>query len=130
MPVMDDLVRALELERISGQLSRRWLDEGGYDSPVYDILERHAVEDDRHAQAVWNLLVDRGLAPPETREVETPEDFPGTLIGLKEELLTLYDRAMPDVSGRERKTLQQVRTEDDDQRALLTVYFPRVGSGH
>jgi len=130
MPVTDDLIRALELERTSGMLSRRWLDEGGYDSPVYDILERHAVEDDRHAQTVWNLLVDRGVAPPETSEVETPEDFPATLIGLKEELLDLYDRVMPDVSARERKSLQEVRAEDDDQRALLTLYFPPVGSAH
>ena len=129
MPVTDDLIRALELERTSGMLSRRWLDEGGYDSPVYDILERHAAEDDRHGQAVWNLLVDRGVAPPETSEVATPDDFPGTLIGLKEELLGLYDRVMPDLSGRERKAVQRVRAEDDDQRALLTVYFPRVGSG-
>ncbi len=129
MPVEDDLVHALELERISGILDRRWLDEGGRGSAVYDILERHAVEDDRHAQTLWELLVDRGIAPPETPEVETPEDFPEALITTKQELVDLYDRTIPAVSGRERKALQRLRTEDDDQRALLLVYFPAVGGG-
>lgn len=128
MATTDELIRALELERASGLLCRRWLDEGGYDSPVFDILERHAGEDDRHAEAIWNLLVDHGVSPPEIHEVETPSDFASTLISLKEELVSLYDRLIPSLSGRERKLLQQLRAEDDDQRALLTVYFPPVGS--
>lgn len=127
MNVDDELVRALELERTSGQLARRWLDEGGSGSPVYDILERHAAEDDRHAQTLWNLLVDRGVAPPETPETATPEDFPATLVGLKESQVTLYDRMIPEFAGRDRKALERLRTEDDDQRALLNVYFPTVG---
>jgi hypothetical protein len=127
MNVDDDLIRALEAERASGQLARRWLDEEGSGSSVYDILERHAVEDDRHAQTLWNLLVDRNVAPPETADVETPEDFPETLIGLKESLVSLYDRMIPEFAGRDRKALERLRTEDDDQRALLIVYFPAVG---
>jgi hypothetical protein len=127
MNVDDELIRALELERASGQLSRRWLHEEGSGSPVYDILERHAAEDDRHGQTLWNLLVDRSVAPPETSDVETPEDFPGTLIGMKESLVGLYDRMIPELAGRDRKALERLRTEDDDQRALLSVYFPAVG---
>jgi hypothetical protein len=127
MLVEDELVHALELERTSGILSRRWLDEGGPGSAVYDILARHAEEDDRHAQTLWGLLVDLGIAPPETPEVETPEDFPEALLLTKEELVALYDRTIPAVSGRERPALQRLRTEDDDQRALLRVYFPTVG---
>ena len=127
MDLDDDLTRALELERASGMLSRRWLDAGGSESAVYDILERHAVEDDRHGQTLWDLLVDRGVAPPETHGIETPEDFPETLISLKEELVGLYDRTIPALTGRNRKALQRLRDEDDNQRALLSVYFPPEG---
>lgn len=124
---VDALLHALNLERVSGQLTRRWLDAGGRESPVYDILERHAVEDDRHAETLWGILVDRGVSPPETHAVESPEDFPQTLISLKEELVTLYDRLLPQLPGRERQAVARVRDDDDDQRALLSVYFPPVG---
>lgn len=126
---VDLLLRALDLERMSGTLSRRWLDMGGRESPVYDILARHAAEDDRHAQALWEMLVARGEAPPEAPEAETPEDFPQALIALKEELIGLYDHAIPLAQLTERPRLRRLRTEDDDQRALLRVYFPVVGSG-
>lgn len=127
MDVSEDLIRALDLERASGVLTRRWRDTDGAESAVYDILERHAAEDDRHGQTLWELLVDRGVAPPETQGIETPEDFPETLIALKEELVGLYDRTIPALQGRERKTLQRLRDEDDNQRALLSVYFPSEG---
>jgi hypothetical protein len=125
--VVDELLRALDLERMSGTLSRRWLDTGGRESPVYDILQRHAGEDDRHGQTLWEMLVDRGVAPPDTPEVETPEDFPRTVIALKEELVELYDQVDPSVDTRERGALRRLRAEDDDQRALLKVYFPLEG---
>ena len=127
MDLDEDLIRALELERTAGMLTRRWLDAGGSESAVYDILERHAVEDERHGQALWDLLVGRGVAPPETHGIETPADYPEALIGLKETLVDLYDRAIPEVSGRDRKALQRLRDEDDNQRALLNVYFPQAG---
>lgn len=125
MVLDDDLIQALDLERTAGMLTRRWLDAGGNESAVYDILERHAVEDDRHGQSLWDLLVSRGVSPPETHAIETPADYPETLIGLKETLVDLYDRAIPEVSGQARKTLQRLRDEDDNQRALLNVYFPQ-----
>ncbi|GEM_PF-2387221 len=124
------LLRALELERTSGMLTKRWLDAGGRESPVYDILERHAAEDENHGQSLWDLLVDRGIAPPETPEVETPVDYPQVLISLKEALVDLFDQtgvqgeAPGALTGRERQTLKRLRAEDDDQRALLSVYFP------
>ncbi|MNK76035.1 hypothetical protein D3C87_955960 [compost metagenome] len=127
MNLDEDLIQALDLERTSSMLTRRWLDAGGDESAVYDILERHVAEDERHGQTLWDLLVSRGVSPPETRGVETPADYPEALIGLKESLVDLYDRAIPEVSGRERKTLQRLRDEDDNQRALLNVYFPQEG---
>lgn len=127
MDTNEELIRALDLERASGMLARRWLDVGGADSPVYDILERHAAEDDRHAQTLWDLLVSHGVSPPETHGVETPPSFPEALIALKEELVGLYDRTAPVLDGRDRKTLQRLRDEDDNQRALLNVYFPSEG---
>ena len=127
MDTNEELIRALDLERASGMLTRRWLDAGGADSPVYDILERQVAEDERHAQTLWDLLVSHGISPPETRGVETPPNFPEALISLKEELLGLYDRTAPDLAGRDRQTLQRLRDENDNQRALLTVYFPSEG---
>ena len=127
MDVSEELIRALDLERASSTLTRRWRDAGGAESAVYDILERHAVEDERHGQTLWDLLVGRGVAPPETHGIETPEDFPETLIALKEELVSLYDRTIPALEGRDRKTVQRLRDEDDNQRALLSVYFPSEG---
>lgn len=127
---VDELVRALDLERASGVLTRRWLDDGGRESPVFDILERHAQEDDQHGQALWQMLVDRGVAPPQTQPVESPNNYPATLISLKEELLTLYDRLAPKLTDKEQRALGPIRLEDDDQRALLSVYFPPGGQTH
>lgn len=119
----EDLIRALELERASGVLTRRWLDEGGRESAVFDILERHAREDDHHGQALWQLLVDQGVAPPETQQVESPGDYPTALIGLKEELLGVYERLSPELPLKQQMEIGRIREEDDDQRALLRVYF-------
>lgn len=127
--VTEELIRALELERASGVLARRWLDAGGRERAVYDILERQVIANDRHGQTLWDLLVDRGVAPPEAPEVETPEDYPEAMIRLKKDLIGLYDRVAGAVSGRERRAIQRLRDEDDDQRALLSVYFPEDAEG-
>lgn len=121
--VTEDLIRALELERASGVLTRRWLDEGGRESAVFDILERHARQDDDHGQALWQFLVDQGVAPPETQPVESPCDYPTALIDLKQELLDVYDRLSPALPMQQQMEIGRIREEDDDQRALLRVYF-------